>query len=110
MREDSEKAAAAIRARIGATPIDVGLVIGASLAAVGGHIAAPVSLQHAELPGFVRSRFDTDVCECVVGTLGSARVAMLKGRAHYHETGDIAGMRVPLETLKLLGAKSRPER
>jgi purine-nucleoside phosphorylase len=33
-------------------------------------------------------------------------VAVLKGRTHYHEAGDIGGMRVPLETLKLLGAKA----
>src|SRR5262249_56799836 len=41
-----------------------------------------------------------------VGTLGRARVAVLKGRTHYHERGEIAAMRVPLETLKLLGAKA----
>jgi len=42
----------------------------------------------------------------VVGTHGTARVAVLKGRMHYYETGDIAAMRVPLETLVLLGAKA----
>ena len=33
-----------------------------------------------------------------------ARVAVFKGRTHYHERGDVQCMRVPLETLKLLGA------
>jgi purine-nucleoside phosphorylase len=106
MRDDSEKSAAVIRARIGASPIDVGLVVGASLATITDHIAAPVAFKYEQLSGFVRPRFGGDGAECVVGTLGSARVAVLKGRTHYHEAGDIAGMRVPLETLKLLGAKA----
>ncbi|MEA3024680.1 MAG: hypothetical protein QOK01_3532 [Alphaproteobacteria bacterium] len=33
MRDDSEKSAAVIRAQIGEAPLDVGLVVGASLAA-----------------------------------------------------------------------------
>jgi purine-nucleoside phosphorylase len=106
MREDSEKSAAAIRARIGTAPVDVGLVVGKSLATICDHIAAPVSFRYQDLPGFGRTRQGDEVCECVVGTLGSARVVVLNGRAHYHEDGDIAGMRVPLETLRLLGAKA----
>ena len=105
MRDDSEKSAAVIRAQIGAAPLDVGLVVGASLAAIDGHIAAPVSFKYEDLPGFMRPRQGGEIADCVVGTLGSARVAVLKGRALYHETGDIAGMRVPLETLRLLGTK-----
>jgi purine-nucleoside phosphorylase len=33
-------------------------------------------------------------------------VAVLKGRAHHYETGTVDGMRVPLETLSLLGARA----
>jgi len=105
MRDDSEKSAAVIRARIGADPLDAGLVVGASLAALDSHITAPVSFKYEELPGFMRPRQDDKICDCAVGTLGNARVAVLKGRALYHEAGDIAGMRVALETLRLLGAK-----
>jgi len=105
MRDDSEKSAALIRARIGADPLDAGLVLGASLAALDSHITAPVSFKYEELPGFMRPRQDDKISDCAVGTLGNARVAVLKGRALYHEAGDIAGMRVALETLRLLGAK-----
>src|SRR5262249_12036613 len=105
MRDDSQKSAAMIRARVGDAPIDVGLVLSASLATIAHHVGSPISFSYEELPGFARSRFGT-VAECVVGTLGRARVAVLKGRTHYHERGEIAAMRVPLETLKLLGAKA----
>jgi purine-nucleoside phosphorylase len=104
MRDDSEKSAAVIRAQIGADPLDVGLVVGASLA-IDSHITSPVSFNYEDLPGFMRPRQDDKVADCVVGTLGNARVAVLKGRTLYHEAGEIAGMRVPLETLRLLGAK-----
>jgi purine-nucleoside phosphorylase len=106
MRDDSNRSADIIRARIGASPIDVGLVIGANLAAIGEHIKTPVSFPYQELPGFPHPRVGGDTSQCVVGTLGSARLALLRGRAYYHEQGDAAAMRVPLETLKLLGAKA----
>jgi purine-nucleoside phosphorylase len=106
MRDESEKAAALIRARAGTAPVDVGVLIGSSLATLADHIANPVATRYEDLPGFMRSRLESGNAECIVGALGSARVALLKGRAHYHETGDFAGMRVPLETIRLLGAKA----
>jgi purine-nucleoside phosphorylase len=104
MRSESQQAAAAIRARVGDTPVDLGLVLGTGLAAIGEQVAAPVSIPYSELAGFPRAG-DDDQSEIVIGTLGTARVAIFKGRALYHETRDLAAMRVPLETLKLLGAE-----
>ena len=40
----------------------------------------------------------------MVGDLEGVRVAVFGGRAHYYENGDAAVMRVPLETLRALGA------
>lgn len=104
MREESKQSAALIRAQIGAAPVDVGLVVGGNLAAIAEHITSPASFRYADLPGFPRPRVGGDDAECVIGTLGSARIALFKGRAYYHEAGDANAMRVPLETLKLLGA------
>ena len=106
MGEQSDKSAALIQAQIGTAPIDVGLVVGGNLAAIADHITSQTSFGYGDLPGFERPRIGGDTAECVVGTLGSARIALLKGRAYYHETGNPAAMRVPLETLKLLGAKA----
>jgi purine-nucleoside phosphorylase len=104
MRAESQQAAAAIRARVGETPINLGLVLGTGLAAIGEQVTSGVSIPYGELAGFPRLGSDSQ-SEIVVGTLGTARVAILKGRALYHETRDLAAMRVPLETLKLLGAE-----
>lgn len=106
MHQDSEKAAARIRERIGDTRIDVGLVLSAGLAAIADLIAAPISFKYDELPGFIVPRFVTQSAECAIGRLGTCRVAVLKGQTRYHEHGHPDGMRVPLETLKLLGASA----
>lgn len=104
MRSESQQAAAAIRARVGDAPVTLGLVLGTGLAAIGDQVTSPVSIPYAELAGFPRAGGDNQ-SEVVVGTLGTARVAILKGRALYHETQDLAAMRVPFETLKLLGVE-----
>lgn len=104
MRSESQQAAAAIRARAGDAPINLGLVLGVGLAAIADQVASPVSIPYGEMAGFPRVGGDNQ-SEIVIGTLGTARVALFKGRALYHETRDMAAMRVPLETLKLLGAE-----
>jgi purine-nucleoside phosphorylase len=105
MRSESQQAAAAIRARVGDAPVTLGLVLGTGLAAIGEQVTSPVSIPYGELAGFPHTADENGQAEVIVGTLGTARVAILKGRALYHETRDLAAMRVPLETLKLLGAE-----
>jgi purine-nucleoside phosphorylase len=104
MRSESQQAAAAIRGRAGDTPINIGLVLGTGLAAIADQVISPVHIPYGELAGFPRVVAGENASEVVIGTLGTARVAILKGRTLYHETRDMAAMRVPLETLKLLGA------
>lgn len=104
MREESRRAAALIGERTGGAPIDVGLVLGSGLAAIADHLVAPVTVPYAELPGFPQPTVGGHDGALVAGRLGTARLAVLKGRVHHYESGDPAGMRVPLETLALLGA------
>jgi purine-nucleoside phosphorylase len=104
MRSESQQAADLIKARAGGAAINVGLVFGTGLAAIADHVTSPVKIAYSELPGFPHPSTGTSEAELIVGTLGTARVAILKGRANYHESGDMAAMRVPLETLNLLGA------
>jgi purine-nucleoside phosphorylase len=104
MSSESQQAAALIKTRAGDTSINVGLVLGTGLAAIADHVVLPTSIPYSELPGFPRPAAGGSEAELMIGTLGTARVAVLKGRVNYNETGDIASMRVPLETVKLLGA------
>jgi purine-nucleoside phosphorylase len=104
MRSESEQAASLVRSRIGDASVDVGLVLGTGLGAIADHIAAPTVIPYGDLPGFARPMVGGHAAELVVGTIGTARVAVLKGRVNHYESGNVSAMRVPLETLSLLGA------
>jgi purine-nucleoside phosphorylase len=106
MRDESRAAADIIRERTGSAKVDVGLVVGAGLAGVADQATETGIVDYGDLPGFSASPHGDQPAQCIVGKLGSARVAILKGRAYYHERGDVQCMRVPLEALKLLGAES----
>jgi purine-nucleoside phosphorylase len=104
MRNESEQAVAVIRSRAGERPVDVGIVLGSGLGTIAEHLANPTVVPYRDLPGFARPLVGGHEPELVLGTLGTAHVAVMKGRMHYYERGDVAAMRVPLETLVLLGA------
>jgi purine-nucleoside phosphorylase len=102
---EAAQLAALVRARAGAAPVRVGLILGSGL----GHLAeavAGVALPYAELPGFPHAGVSGHAPKLVVGDLEGVRVAVFGGRAHYYEKGDPAAMRLPLEVLKALGAEA----
>jgi purine-nucleoside phosphorylase len=81
----------------------VGLVLGSGL----GHLAQAVdgnAIPYTDLDGFPHAGVSGHRADLVVGDLEGQRVAVLGGRAHYYESGNPAAMRLPLETLKALGA------
>ncbi len=102
---DADKCVEIIRDQIGDAAIDVGLVLGVGVAAIADHVTQAVVIPYADLPGFTTPAADQKY-ELLLGIIGTARVAVFRGRTNYHETGDINAMRVPLETLKRLGAKA----
>jgi purine-nucleoside phosphorylase len=94
-----------IRERVGAAPVRLGLVLGSGL----GHLAGAVegiSIPYSELPGFPHAGVSGHNPNLVIGTLEGVRVAVFGGRAHYYEKGQPDAMRLPLEVLKDLGARS----
>lgn len=101
----SAELAELIRARAGAEPPRLGLILGSGL----GHLAAEVegvAIPYADLPGFPHAGVSGHNPQLVIGTLEGVRVAVLGGRAHYYERGNPAEMRLPLEVLKALGTET----
>jgi purine-nucleoside phosphorylase len=94
-----------IRSQIGDAQIDVGLILGGGLTGLADLVAQAISIPYGELPGFPQPSGDVPP-ELVIGLLGSARIAVFRGRTNYNEAGDINAMRIPVETLALLGAKA----
>lgn len=95
--------AAAIRARAGDAPVEIGLILGSGL----GHLADTVdgvAIPYDELDGFPHAGVSGHAPKLVIGDLEGRRVAVLGGRAHYYESGRGDAMRLPLEVLADLGA------
>lgn len=103
MSRNAEALADRIRARAGAAPVAMGLILGSGL----GHLAGAVegtAIPYAELEGFPHAGVSGHTPQLVVGDLEGVRVAVFGGRAHYYESGRADVMRLPLEVLKALGA------
>lgn len=94
-----------IRARAGAEPVKLGLILGSGL----GHLAGAVdgvAIPYADLPGFPHAGVSGHNPNLVIGTLEGVRVAVFGAREHYYENGNPHAMRLPLEVLRELGADS----
>ncbi|PZX18375.1 purine-nucleoside phosphorylase [Palleronia aestuarii] len=94
-----------IQDRAGSEPISAGLILGSGL----GHLADTVdgvSIDYAQLPGFPEAGVSGHAPRLVIGRLEGRRIAILGGRAHYYESGSADAMRLPLEVLSALGAKT----
>lgn len=95
--------AAVVRARAGAAPVRLGLILGSGL----GHIARQVdgpAIPYADLPGFPHVGVSGHDPHLHVGTLAGVRVAVFGAREHYYENGNPRAMLLPLQVLQALGA------
>jgi xanthosine phosphorylase len=98
------EAAAVINERSGLRP-HVGVVLGSGLGAVAGAVADPTTIDYGDLPGFPRPGVAGHVGQAVVGRIGDVPVAVLQGRAHVYEGGDLDEIRVPVRALRAAGAE-----
>ena len=92
-----------IRARAGAEPVALGLILGSGLGHLA-HAVEGVAIPYADLPGFPHAAVSGHNPNLHVGLLEGVRVAVFGAREHYYEKGNPAAMRVALETLKAMGA------
>jgi purine-nucleoside phosphorylase len=100
---DANTTAALIRARAGAAPVRIGMILGSGL----GHLAHAVdgvAIPYADLPGFPHVGVSGHNPNLHLGVLEGVRVAIFGAREHYYENGNPAAMRPALECLRALGA------
>lgn len=96
-------AVARIRARTDLVP-RVGIVLGSGLGAVADAVQDAVSFPYAELPGFPQGSVAGHARTLHVGTLQGMPVVVLQGRAHLYEGVEATALRVPVQTVRELGA------
>ena len=91
--------------------IDVAMVLGSGLSGLINVLDEAQIFPYADLPGFPGHGQDVAGVsghgrELVIGKLSGKSVGILTGREHYYEHANAAAMRVPLETMAALGAKT----
>lgn len=87
-------------------PFDYGVVLGTGLGPVADLVQNPVIIPYAHIIGFPKGNVSGHSARVVAGTIGTSRVFMMQGRAHYYEHGDPAIMRYPIEAMAALGIKN----
>ena len=97
--------AAQVLAERAPAPPRVGVVLGSGLGAVADAVEDAVVIDYDELPGFPRPTVAGHAGRAVLGRLRGIPVAMLQGRAHLYEGGDLDPLRAPVRALREAGAE-----
>lgn len=97
-------AAAVITERAGRRP-RVGVVLGSGLGAAADAVSDPTVIEYADLPGFPRPTVAGHGGRAVLGEIADVPVAILQGRGHVYEGGDLDKIRTPVRALRAAGAE-----
>ncbi|HEU4990236.1 MAG TPA: purine-nucleoside phosphorylase [Gemmatimonadaceae bacterium] len=103
--EAAERAAAAVRARVGAFTPAAAIVLGSGLGGLAARIRESLVIKYSEIPGFPPSTVAGHAGELLAGTLAGRRVLALAGRFHMYEGHDAALAAFPARVLHALGAR-----
>ncbi len=98
------EAAAALAGR-GSAPPRVGVVLGSGLGAVAEAVEEPMPIPYEELPGFPHPTVAGHAGRVVLGRIAGVPVAVLQGRAHLYEGGDLEALKTPVRALRGAGAE-----
>jgi purine-nucleoside phosphorylase len=102
--DKADEAAAFLRARGFGGQFACAMVLGSGLGALADDLEDAVSVRYAAVPHFPHSSVSGHAGRLVAGRMEGRRVLLFQGRVHYYETGDAAAMRVPIATVRALGA------
>ena len=83
----------------------IAVVLGSGWGALTEHVQAAQRIPYAQLDGFPKATVRGHSGELWLGRIGANEVAVLSGRTHAYETGEVTGMQLPLRTLRALGCE-----
>jgi len=83
----------------------IAVVLGSGWGGLTAHVRDPIRLRYDELDGFPRATVQGHSGELWLGRIGRQDVAVMSGRKHAYETGDVKGMQLPLTALRALGCE-----
>ena len=94
-----------VRARAPQAQPRIAVVLGSGWANLTEHLRAPLRLRYDELDGFPQPTVQGHCGELWLGRIGPHEVALLSGRKHAYESGDVGAMKVALQTMRALGCE-----
>ena len=83
----------------------IALVLGSGWGGLTGHVRDAQRIRYDALAGFPQATVLGHRGELWLGRIGAHEVAVLSGRKHAYENGDVKAMQVPLQTLRALGCE-----
>jgi len=84
----------------------VGVVLGSGLGEFADSVAEPTVIATADVPHFKKASVLGHAGRLVLGKIGPAHVAILRGRIHYYEGHDLSDVVFPVQVLAKLGIRS----
>ena len=84
----------------------IAVLLGSGWGGLTEHIEEAVGIPYVDLEGFPRATVAGHSGTLWLGRIKGRSVAVLSGRQHAYETGAVDGMKVPLQTLKVLGCST----
>ena len=101
----AQRAADAIRARLGVKSPVAAIVLGSGLGSLADRITNATRVPYAEIPGFHAPNVEGHRGELICGTLGGREVLLLAGRFHMYEGHSAQVAAFPIRVVHALGAK-----
>jgi purine-nucleoside phosphorylase len=98
-----ESAIADLRMRAPRAAPRLAVLLGSGWGPVAEHVTGAMRVPYAELRGFPGASVAGHVGELILGRIGSREVAVMSGRKHAYEDGDVKAMRVPILALAEMG-------
>ena len=83
----------------------IAVVLGSGWGGATAHIADALCIPYATLAGFPQAAVAGHSGDLWLGRIGPHDVAVMNGRKHAYETGEVDGMKLPLRTLRALGCE-----
>lgn len=81
----------------------VAIILGSGWGELTHHVQEAVCIPYSALQGFPEPSVAGHAGELWLGRIGTQQVAVMSGRCHSYENGNVGGMNVPLRVLRALG-------
>ena len=94
-----------LRARAPQAQPRIAIVLGSGWGGLTAHVRDALRIRYDELPGFPLATVLGHSGELWLGRIGGHEVAVMSGRKHAYENGDVKGMQLPIRTLRALGCE-----